>query len=188
MLHAITLIVLWLFPISEVGLALRKRATRSGATAQDHGSVQALWITFGLAIAGAVLLAYRHWLPLGLGQTVDEALVVGFMASGMILRWSAIRTLGRFFTVDVAIHPDQTVVQSGPYAWVRHPSYSGLLLLLLGLGFQFRDGLSMAVLLVPSAWVIWNRIRVEERALAAALGAPYAAYCLRTRRLVPGLL
>jgi hypothetical protein len=89
-LHGITIIVLWLFPISEVALALRKRATRSGATSLDHGSVQALWITFGLAIAGADLLAYRHMLPLGLGRTLDEALVVGCMGSGMILCWIAI--------------------------------------------------------------------------------------------------
>lgn len=178
--------LLGLFPLSEALLALRRRA--SGAASRDGGSMLLLWTTFLAAISLAVLVSFRRIAPLGLGKPLNDALVVLLMASGMALRWAAIRTLGRFFTVDVAVHPEQTVVQSGPYARMRHPSYTGLILLFLGLALHFGDALGVAILMVPSCLAIAWRIRVEERALKQALGAPYEAYCRRTRRLIPGLL
>ena len=62
--------------------------------------------------------------------------VVGLvlMWSGIVVRQWAIALLGRFFTVDVRVQSGQTVVDGGPYRWVRHPSYSGMILTLVGIG------------------------------------------------------
>jgi protein-S-isoprenylcysteine O-methyltransferase Ste14 len=61
-------------------------------------------------------------------------------AAGLVLMWAgialrqwAVTVLGRFFTVDVRVQPDQTVVEAGPYRYVRHPSYSGMIITFLGL-------------------------------------------------------
>lgn len=188
MLHIAVTILLWLFPVSEVALALRARARAFGARSEDRGSFALLWTVFGLAITAATWLSFTGWTPLPLAPALREGLVLGLMGSGLVLRWASILTLGRFFTVDVAIHGDHAVVRRGPYAWVRHPSYSGLLLLFLGLALHLGSVISFFVMMVPVCVAGWRRIQVEEAALLQALGEPYAAYCRETRRLVPGLL
>jgi protein-S-isoprenylcysteine O-methyltransferase Ste14 len=82
---------------------------------------------------------------------------------------------------------EQTVVDRGPYRWVRHPSYTGLLLTLVGLGLALGNWLSVLTLVVLPVAGLVVRIRVEERALLGALGEPYREYAGRHRRLVPGI-
>lgn len=82
----------------------------------------------------------------------------------------------------------QTVIDRGPYRWVRHPSYTGLLLTLAGAGVAFGNWLSILALIILSALGLAIRIRVEERALLAALGEPYRAYAAHHRaRLIRGI-
>jgi protein-S-isoprenylcysteine O-methyltransferase Ste14 len=109
------------------------------------------------------------------------------MAVGIFVRQWAILTLGRFFTADVRVHPDQTVVERGPYRWVRHPSYSGLLIFFVGFGLALSDWLSVIVLTILPAAGLFVRIRSEERALFAALGEDYRQYAATHRRLFPGI-
>jgi len=108
-------------------------------------------------------------------------------ASGVVLRSWAIVTLGRFFTYDVTIQPGHRVVTSEPYRWVRHPSYTGGLLGLLGLGVALGSGTAVLALVVVPLIGVLNRILHEERTLRMALGAEYDAYTARTPRLIPSI-
>jgi protein-S-isoprenylcysteine O-methyltransferase len=87
--------------------------------------------------------------------------------------------------VNVAIAADHKVVDTGPYRLVRHPSYTGALLALLGLGVCERNWLALALMVIPALSVLLWRIHIEEKALTAALGDAYASYSVRTRRLIP---
>jgi protein-S-isoprenylcysteine O-methyltransferase Ste14 len=87
--------------------------------------------------------------------------------------------LGRFFTRDVATQTGQTVVQDGPYRFIRHPAYSGTLLTLLGIGLTLGNWLALLVVLIS------YRVRVEEQALVDALGEPYRVYMRGARRFIP---
>ena len=111
-----------------------------------------------------------------------------FFVGGLAFRWWAVITLGKFFTVDVATHDDHALVATGPFRFVRHPSYTGLLLAFCGFGLSFGNTLSLIALMVPIVAALWYRMRVEEEALRRALGAPYDAYCARTKRLIPGIV
>ena len=94
--------------------------------------------------------------------------------------------LGRRFSGLVAIQPGHTLVTSGIYGVIRHPSYLGILGNTLGWGLAFRSGVGLlitALTLLP----LLARIRAEERLLRAQFGDEYAAYCTRTSRLLPGL-
>lgn len=97
------------------------------------------------------------------------------LLGGLVLRWTAILTLGRFFTANIAIHEGQPVITAG------------LLLAFLGLGVFFGNWLSVIVLFAPITVAVIHRIRLEESVLAGALGPAYAAYCARTKRLIPGV-
>ena len=188
MIQLVLLIVVVLFPVSEVAIAVMKRSGGRAAQGEDRGSMRLLWISvaFGVGLAIAA-----QWIPstrLPGSPHLIRLLALGLLLGGLALRWAAILTLGRLFTVDVAIHTGHVVVQAGLYRLVRHPSYTGLLVTFLGLGVYFANWLSILGLLIPVTLAVLNRVVKEEHALLTSLGAEYAAYCARTKRFIPGLL
>lgn len=106
----------------------------------------------------------------------------------MAFRWYAVRTLGKYFTLQVAIQPGQTVVESGPYRLIRHPSYTGSLMSILGLGLVLSNWLSLIAVLLFTILGYSYRIWVEEMTLVNALGEPYRDYMKRTKRIVPFII
>jgi len=173
-----------LFWISEWLLFARLQPGREDRHA-DRGSGRWIAVAFPLAWAGAWALLYVHQADFGSFTTTRVGLV--FMVMGQLLRWWSMATLGRLFTVYVAIRDNHHVVQSGPYRYIRHPSYTAILLFHLGAALCLGNALSAVALLVPVGLALGNRMRVEEAALAEALGPPYREYMTRTKRLVPGV-
>jgi protein-S-isoprenylcysteine O-methyltransferase len=188
--HGSTLGLLTLFFFgSEFALALFRRSRHTdGAKAADRGSIRVLWIVITLAITLAVVLSGYGPGRFPFPPSVVRATALALLVSGLALRWWAVFTLGRFFTVDVATHDDHALVDTGPFRFVRHPSYTGLLVAFCGFGFSFGNAASLAALMVPIVGAFWYRMLVEEAALRRALGAPYDAYCARTKRLIPGVV
>jgi protein-S-isoprenylcysteine O-methyltransferase len=109
------------------------------------------------------------------------------MIAGQLLRWWSIATLGRLFTVNVAIREGHQLIDSGPYRYIRHPAYTAILLFHVGAGLCLCNALSLIALTVPTTLVLLNRIRVEEDVLLSGLGDRYRGYMTRTKRLIPGL-
>jgi protein-S-isoprenylcysteine O-methyltransferase Ste14 len=172
-------------------------AVRSGRSTARHVRLDRWSLPFvilcaGLGVFGAVTAATRltqadiapgsaslRWLLFGVGIAV--------VVTGSVVRLWAITTLGRWFTYDVRVTEGQPVVQSGPYRWVRHPSYTGVLLVLLGIGLTLGNWLSVVLIVVLPTIGLVRRIRVEEAALLGTLGEPYARYAAGRSRLFPRL-
>ena len=174
----------FIYLISEVLLSVSRRARR-GTTAGDANSFRLLWIAIALSIwAGLQTRAFWPGAMIANVILCERAGLILFVV-GLILRWCSIVQLGRFFTVDVAIALDHQLIESGPYRFVRHPSYTGALLAFLGFGLTLRNWATLLVLMIPIALAFSYRIKVEERALRAALGERYVAYSRRTKRLLP---
>jgi protein-S-isoprenylcysteine O-methyltransferase len=179
---------LWLgviYGISELYLALTRQSRR--ALSRDRNSLLLLWVVIAVSVFLAVQMV---WLVPG--ATVRSP--VGFYRFGFVvfvfglaLRWFSIGYLGRYFTVNVAVNPEQAVVDSGPYRYVRHPSYTGALLAFFGFGCCLSNWLSILFLTVPICAAFLWRIRIEEAALLEALGDKYTEYTRRTKRLIPWL-
>jgi protein-S-isoprenylcysteine O-methyltransferase Ste14 len=110
-------------------------------------------------------------------------MVLGWL--GLMLRWWSFASLGKYFTVVVKTSENQPVVDRGPYRILRHPSYTGLLLVFAGAGLMVGNWLSVvgAVVLVLTALI--HRLRIEERALTAALGSRYREFAASRARLIP---
>jgi protein-S-isoprenylcysteine O-methyltransferase Ste14 len=109
------------------------------------------------------------------------------LALGFVVRVTAIFTLGRAFSANVALHAGQRLQRSGLYSFVRHPSYLGLELIILALALHSRTWACFAVALVPPTLALLYRIHVEEVALRRAFGADYEDYSRTTKRLIPGV-
>ncbi len=171
--------------LPECGRLLMRRR-RAGATAYDGGSLVVLLGLLALSLVAAWLAAFL--LP-GAALTHERAVVFGLgialILVGTALRGYAIRVLGRYFVITVAVGPDQRVVESGPYRLIRHPSYTGALLALLGIALALTNWASLAAIILGNAVGFSYRILVEERVLSRALGQRYIAYMRRTRRLIP---
>jgi len=162
---------------------------RAGARRSDRGS---RLILAGLILVGifvGTVLAFKVS-----GTSISRArnfifwLGIILMYAGIGLRIYAIRVLGAFFTTTVAIVPEQRVVETGPYRRIRHPSYSGVLMILLGFGLTLTNWLSPLVILGCALIGFSYRIRVEESVLKEQLGQPYQEYMRRTKRLIPFIL
>ena len=147
-----------------------------------------LWGTTVLGVALAFAAQSVPWARVPVVPSVVYFVALVLMVFGLVVRWTAILTLGRLFTVDVAIHSDHEVVQTGLYRYARHPSYIGLLIAFLGFGVYFANWLSILTLLVPMTLGMLNRVNKEETALLCSLGPAYASYCVRTKRFIPGLV
>lgn len=106
---------------------------------------------------------------------------------GVTLRWWAIRTLGGQFTRNLQVDADHVLVVGGPYRYIRHPSYTGAILMLAGVGLGLGNALSLGACLVLSAIGYIRRIPREEALLNRELGEPYIEYASNKRRLVPGV-
>jgi protein-S-isoprenylcysteine O-methyltransferase len=105
---------------------------------------------------------------------------------GIGLRLTAMRTLGSYFKFVVVIQPEHRVVQNGIYRYLRHPAYTGGLLILLAYGILFGHWVSFAFMTLSFAGII-RRIFIEEEALQQSLGEQYREYMKRTWRLIPGI-
>lgn len=173
--------------ISELGLRIGRRSSSASARSADRASLDLVWVTILLALGAGVWLARalpRWGFHLSTGARVAD---LALFAAGLGLRWWSIMTLGRFFTVDVAIHADHRLVTAGPYRLVRHPSYTGLLLLFAAIAISYEHWGALIVVLVPILTALLYRIHVEEEALSDALGPDYAEYRRTTKALLPGL-
>jgi protein-S-isoprenylcysteine O-methyltransferase Ste14 len=94
-------------------------------------------------------------------------------------------TLGRWFSASFGIKPDHALVTSGPYRIVRHPIYTGLVVMGVGLGVAYDSWLTVGFALlfvIPFAL----HAAIEEQMLAKHFGEAWSAYAFRTPRIVPG--
>jgi protein-S-isoprenylcysteine O-methyltransferase Ste14 len=177
--------LIWAIP-ERIGSFWWRSARDSAARKQDRGSLYAVIGSLLVGVVVAYVLA-SDWTGAAIPWLRPEVTIAGavLIVLGAALRWWAILTLGRYFTVDVAVRSAQAVVRSGPYRFVRHPAYSGLLLIALGIGLALANWASVVAVLAVSLIGLLYRVRVEERALIAALGKPYADYMRHTRRFIP---
>ena len=111
---------------------------------------------------------------------------VGFLlySAGGVLRLAPVFVLGRRFSGLVAIQPEHRLVTNGLYGIIRHPSYLGLFVSVLGWGLAFRSGVGVLIAVLMLV-VLLARIKAEERLLSENFGAEYDAYRARTWRLIP---
>jgi protein-S-isoprenylcysteine O-methyltransferase Ste14 len=158
----------------------------------DRGSLLIVIVSAGVAVALAAVCCTK--LPVatiapGLIVVRYAVFVVGLVAivGGSALRQWAVSTLGASFTFDVRVASDQRVVTGGPYRYLRHPSYTGLILSYIGLGLAFGNWVSVSLLaILPTVGLVY-RIHVEESALREKLGEDYVQFAAGRKRLVPGI-
>lgn len=173
----------------EIWIGSRDRR-RAGGTSGDRGSLIVLIAMFFIVLTAAwyatVMLGWARFaaafrFPLFLFG-------LALVWAGIALRLWAVRTLGRLFRTTVFVQDEHRLVESGPYRWLRHPSYTGTLLTLLGIGLCFGNWIALALLILGPLMAYSYRIAVEEKALRLRFGPQYDAFARKRWRLIPFLL
>ncbi|HMD18577.1 MAG TPA: isoprenylcysteine carboxylmethyltransferase family protein [Terriglobales bacterium] len=165
--------------------AVVARSKRAAGEKTDRGSMTFIILASWLAFPAAFAVSSWSRFALLHHRIVWFALGIAILAAGSMLRRYCFHTLGRFFTGNVKVHADHTVIEDGPYRLVRHPSYTGGMLMYLGTGLALTNWLSAVILVGMGAITYAYRVRVEEQALGTSIGQPYLEYMRRTKRFVP---
>jgi protein-S-isoprenylcysteine O-methyltransferase Ste14 len=175
--------VIWVLP-EIFGWNLKRPA--GSAVARDRGSLNIISALWSIGIVGGFYLSSLF--PNALITSRQPALFcvgICFMLAGVAFRWYSVSVLGKYFSFNVAIHNNHVLIERGPYRYVRHPSYSGALVSLLGFGLALGNWASLVVSFSCLALAYAYRIPVEESALHSAFGEKYLQYRQKTWRLVP---
>lgn len=183
--YIIIILISFVWILSEVILAKIKHSKTTDSKDLDKSSLRFLWMTIIVCVSIGVSLGIR-----GIGFISENPLFISslgliLIVLGLIVRWTAILTLRRYFTVNVSILSDHRIIDKGIYGIIRHPAYAGSLLSFLGLGLSFSNWLSMLVIFTPVLVVFIYRMRIEEKALVGFFGEEYTSYCKTTKRLIP---
>ncbi len=174
------LFCIWI--LSEIANSIWSRKN-SSTTNQDKGSfwvvIAASWSTIFVVF---IIRSYEIGTFSGNVQYVGLVL----LTAGIVLREWAVMVLGKHFTVRVQVHEKAKLVTQGPYNYIRHPSYTGSLLIFIGLSLAVGSWLGTLLALAVNLIAYKYRIRVEEEALQEAFGSDYEEYKKRTWKLFPG--
>ena len=182
----IVMIVGLLWMASEIVLVILTRSKKDSRD-RDQGSIVWLNAVIYSSIAIAVTMG-----SMGIGRVKGLSAAVplaglAMMIAGIAIRWTAILTLRKYFTVNIVIQEGHKVIKSGIYRFVRHPSYSGALIAFWGMGLIFTNIFSLIVLVVPVTIGFIKRIKIEEAALLEAFGDEYEEYRKQSKKLFPGI-
>ncbi len=166
---------------------LYKNILKSGEAdtkGKDRSTLNFLWIAIPFSIISAVIVSDYTKVPIAGGNRI---LYLGeaFILTGIVVRFIIIRSLGRYFTVDVTIRKDHVLKKEGFYRYLRHPSYSFSLLTSLGLGLYLNNWLSLVLAFLPPFIAFSYRIAIEEKTLIEQFGEEYLEYRKKTKKLIP---
>jgi len=177
---------LWLF--TEVFYKQRLASNETDKKDKDRFSLNILWIIIIASISLSIFAANIHFDTFSFFIT-NNALIIylGLLLIfvGIFARLIIIKSLGKYFTVDVTIRKDHKIKKDGFYSILRHPSYAASLLTFVGLGLYLNNWIALAIAIIPPFFAFSYRINVEEEALTEQFGQEYLDYKKTTKKLIP---
>lgn len=169
----------------EIAIALKTRVQFTTTTQFEYRSERLIWLVVTVTLIVALWLKQQHLLPIPIEAFNRQMIAMLLFITGIALRCYAVFSLGAFFSTTVTTQSSHVLIESGPYQWIRHPAYTGLLSSFFAAGIAMGDGLALLGLVCPITYVLVQRIRIEEQLLGEHFGHVYSDYCLRTKKLIP---
>ena len=156
------------------------------ADSKDGGSIRVLLGGMWIALMLGFFLSFAKAGSFPPGARVPAFVVgVALIVLGSLLRRWCFRTLGQYFTGDVKASADQPVIRTGPYRFVRHPSYTAGIIMFTGIGLALGSWFSFLLIAIASIATYWYRVTIEERALLGTIGEQYASFMKERKRFIP---
>jgi len=179
------LLLAWL-GLCWYGAQANTRTSNSCGKNEIRKHRQVFWFVLPVLIGWFVYLPYADRYQIATSSSTVLrwlGLVIFGIAYG--LRIESIRAQGPQFSCAVAIQEQHRLTISGPYRWMRHPAYTGVIGIIAGASLVFANPLA-AVVMTGLVWVWMEmRIRDEEKLLLEEFGLEFSRYARQTRKLIP---
>jgi protein-S-isoprenylcysteine O-methyltransferase Ste14 len=186
------LLLTWpvLFSATVCSILLATQPTMSGTESRTNQDTDrgTMWLILYVSAAGQVV-SLLDWAYLQDGKIPYDGVAIAgavMMLGGLTFRVWSIRTLASAFSATVQIKEGQQLITRGPYRWLRHPSYTGAWVLMMGVAFLVHSWAGLLIMGPGMLWVYSLRIATEERTLESAFGVHYRELRKKTWRMVPG--
>lgn len=152
---------------------------------KDFGTFAMIWVVVLMSVAIA-FTSPLFKIPLIMNnQELLTSLGIILIVIGVAIRRYAIKTLGKFFTMNVVIQDDHRLCRTGLYRYIRHPAYTGMIIAFLGIGIGVGNWLALFIPVVPVTITLLHRIKLEEHALIETFGKDYLDYKKDVKCLFP---
>lgn len=174
--------IVWLF--SEIALTRLKRSGQSDLQHADKHTLSLIWIVIIISIIAGTTIANKSFHPI-MQSLVISYVGLALVVFGMILRLIVVRSLGRYFTVDVVIRQDHQIKKTGFYKYIRHPSYLASLISFVGFGLSLNNWIALLIVTIPVFMAFVIRTNQEEKALTSHFGQEYVVYKKTTKKIIP---
>ncbi len=169
----------------EIVIALKTRVKFTTISHLEYRSERLIWMVVAFSLSSALWVKQMHLAMLPITIFYRQLIAIVLFISGLALRCYAVFSLGKFFSTSVVTREQHILVERGPYRFIRHPAYTGLFISFFAAGFAMGDALALLTLISPIAYVLTQRIRIEEKWLTDHFGKVYGNYSLRTKKLLP---
>lgn len=193
LLIALSWTTLFVYMICAAFSASRRASRRVERRVESDRRWNWSWLILALVVAAFVFLTHEdHLYPFVTWTVLPRTSIVGLggdlLAFGglFIALWGRV-ALGKNWNLYPSFQENHQLIQSGPYAYVRHPMYSGLILMSLGTVIWYGTGLGL-ILFVACLLGTWFKLRQEEKILTNHFGAGYSIYKQRVKALIPFVL
>jgi protein-S-isoprenylcysteine O-methyltransferase Ste14 len=177
-----------LLAIAAGCLWLSQPAFSTQETKRDKSSDRLSIVVILLMSSLSVVASVSEWAYRNDARQFSLALTLlgaVLLVCGIAVRVWAIQTLGKHFTATVTLTNDHQLVRTGPYRWVRHPSYLGAFMAIVGAPVFLNAGWATLIAVVSMTIAYYLRIGVEEQMLSSYFGEQYLDYKKHTKRIIP---
>lgn len=177
-----------LLAIAAACLWLSQPAFSTEEAKRDKSSDRSSILVILIMTSVSVVAAVSEWayslnaVEYSFSVTVLGALL---LIGGISIRVWAIQTLGKHFTATVTLTDGHRLVTSGPYRWVRHPSYLGAFMAIIGCAVFLNAPWATVIAALSMTIAYYLRIGVEEKMLIEYFGPQYQEYIKRSKRIIP---
>jgi len=155
----------------------------------DKSSTTYISIVMGLAFIILPISPLLNWLGIGAIQIFSIGVFGLFLGiTGLIIRYIAFSTLGRFFTRTLRESDDHVLITNGIYKYIRHPGYLSDFLIFIGTALAMSNLIPIVVIPVTFTLAYAYRIKIEERMLLKIFREQYSDYQKTSKRLIPFIL
>lgn len=154
---------------------------------EDRGTAnQIIWSIYFTQLSVLIEAASFRY-PESISWSTFTTFALILMVSGLAIRTWAVFTLGGYFTWHISTQENQTIIKTGPYAFVRHPGYFGAFLTYASTALFLKAWFSFILSLIILLFAFLRRIHHEEKELKFNLGSQYDSYCNKVKRFIPGI-
>lgn len=174
--------IIWF--LSEIALNRFLRSKSTDKQNADKHSLIMIWTTVITSIFLAGYITIKYYIPISENQFISH-IGLALIIMGIIFRLIIVKSLGKYFTVDVTIKEGHQLKKDGFYSFLRHPSYFASLISFIGFGLTLNNWISLSLVTLAALISFTYRIKVEEKVLITYFGSEYTDYKKTTKGFIP---